>query len=65
MTDKAPLKLLLPKSGTIESLLAKDGDMIQVGKGLVMINEGGASASALKLQHRTRTSCCSKTCRNC
>jgi|JI10StandDraft_1071094.scaffolds.fasta_scaffold166970_2 pyruvate dehydrogenase E2 component (dihydrolipoamide acetyltransferase) len=46
MTDKATVEIASPKSGTIESLLAKDGDMIQVGKGLVMINEGGASASA-------------------
>jgi pyruvate dehydrogenase E2 component (dihydrolipoamide acetyltransferase) len=48
MTDKATVEIASPKSGTIESLLAKDGEMIQVGKGLVMINEGGASASAPK-----------------
>jgi pyruvate dehydrogenase E2 component (dihydrolipoamide acetyltransferase) len=48
MTDKATVEIASPKSGTIESLLAKDGDMIQVGKGLVMINENGASASVSK-----------------
>ncbi len=40
MTDKATVEIASPKSGTIESLLAKDGDMVQVGKGLVMIQEG-------------------------
>lgn len=50
MTDKATVEIASPKSGTIEKLLAKDGDMIQVGKGLVMINESGASASAPKTE---------------
>ena len=45
MTDKATVEIASPKSGTIESLMAKDGDMIQVGKGLVMINEGGAASA--------------------
>lgn len=47
MTDKATVEIATPKSGTIEKLLAKDGEMIQVGKGLVMIQESGASASAV------------------
>jgi pyruvate dehydrogenase E2 component (dihydrolipoamide acetyltransferase) len=45
MTDKATVEIASPKSGTIEKLLANDGDMIQVGKGLVMINDGGAASA--------------------
>jgi pyruvate dehydrogenase E2 component (dihydrolipoamide acetyltransferase) len=46
MTDKATVEIASPKSGTIEKLLANDGDMIQVGKGLVMINEGASVSSS-------------------
>ncbi|MEZ4846168.1 MAG: biotin/lipoyl-containing protein [Bdellovibrionota bacterium] len=50
MTDKATVEIASQKSGTIEKLLANDGDMIQVGKGLVMINE-----VALLLNHLQRS----------
>lgn len=53
MTDKATVEIASPKSGTIEKLLAKDGEMIQVGKGLVMIAEGGASAGASKTETKS------------
>ena len=46
MTDKATVEIASPKSGTIESLLVKDGDVVQVGKGLVSIQEAGEAASA-------------------
>lgn len=46
MTDKATVEIASPKAGTIDKILANDGQMVQVGKGLVMINEGGASEQA-------------------
>ena len=55
MTDKATVEIASPKSGTIEKLLANDGDMIQVGKGLVMINEGGSASKAPAKEAATET----------
>ena len=46
MTDKATVEIPSPKSGKIESLLAKEGDVILVGKVFVKIAEGGESKTA-------------------
>ena len=44
MTDKATVEIASTKSGTIEKLMAKDGDVVLVGKPLVLIQESGSAA---------------------
>lgn len=46
MTDKATVEIASPKTGTVGKLMAKEGESVKVGAGLVTIEESGASASA-------------------
>jgi pyruvate dehydrogenase E2 component (dihydrolipoamide acetyltransferase) len=46
MTDKATVELPSPRAGTIVKINYKDGDIVPVGKILVVIDDGGASVSA-------------------
>lgn len=46
MTDKATVEIASPKSGTIGQIMAKEGDSVKVGGGLVSIKEGNASPSS-------------------
>jgi pyruvate dehydrogenase E2 component (dihydrolipoamide acetyltransferase) len=46
MTDKATVELPSPRAGTITKINYKDGDIVPVGKILVVIDDGNASTSA-------------------
>ncbi|MGE3768048.1 MAG: dihydrolipoamide acetyltransferase family protein [Kofleriaceae bacterium] len=46
MTDKATVELPSPRAGTITKINYKDGDIVPVGKILVVIDDGNATASA-------------------
>ena len=46
MTDKATVEIASPKNGTIEDVLAQEGDTVEVGKPLVLIQESGSSADS-------------------
>ncbi len=46
MTDKATVEIPSPVTGTVESLAAKEGETLQVGKTLLVIREGGAAPKA-------------------
>jgi len=49
MTDKATVEIASPRTGTIGQIMAKEGDSVKVGAGLVQIDEGaGAKTSAEK-----------------
>jgi pyruvate dehydrogenase E2 component (dihydrolipoamide acetyltransferase) len=45
MTDKATVELPSPRAGTVRKIYFKDGDICPVGKVLVQIDDGGATAS--------------------
>ncbi|MCB1198145.1 MAG: 2-oxo acid dehydrogenase subunit E2 [Deltaproteobacteria bacterium] len=46
MTDKATVEIASPKNGVIAEIIGNEGETIEVGKPLAMINENGASTSA-------------------
>lgn len=46
MTDKATVELPSPRAGTVTKINYKDGDIVPVGKILVVIDDGNATASA-------------------
>lgn len=48
MTDKATVEIPSPVAGTIGSIKAKEGQTIEVGKVIVVINEGGKAAAPEK-----------------
>ncbi|NBX83591.1 2-oxo acid dehydrogenase subunit E2 [bacterium] len=48
MTDKATVEIPSPISGTIQTVYAKEGETIEVGKVLVVIQEEGKAAPAPK-----------------
>lgn len=43
MTDKATMEIAAPREGKIESLLAKVGDTLKVGKGLIVMDGSAAT----------------------
>jgi pyruvate dehydrogenase E2 component (dihydrolipoamide acetyltransferase) len=45
MTDKATVELPAPRSGTISKILAEEGEIVEVGKVFVHIEEGEAPAA--------------------
>ena len=44
-TDKVTLEVPAPASGTLGEILAAEGDTVEVGAGLAMLNEGAAPAA--------------------
>ena len=46
MTDKATVEISSPKGGTIQKRFVQEGQLIQVGKVLVLIDEGGNGRGA-------------------
>jgi pyruvate/2-oxoglutarate dehydrogenase complex dihydrolipoamide acyltransferase (E2) component len=48
MTDKATVEIASPRSGKIAQLLAKEGETVKIGKGLIVIDDDGASLAAVK-----------------
>ena len=44
-TDKVTLEVSAPASGTLGEILAAEGDTVEVGAGLAMLNEGAAPAA--------------------
>ena len=44
-TDKVTLEVPAPASGTLGEILAAEGDTVEVGAGLAMLNEGAAPAT--------------------
>ena len=44
-TDKVTLEVPAPASGTLAEILAAEGDTVEVGAGLAMLNEGAAPAA--------------------
>lgn len=50
MTDKATVEIPSPVAGTVESLFAKEGDTVEVGKVIVKIAETGKAQAAPKAE---------------
>lgn len=51
MTDKATVELPSPRAGTVTKINYKDGDIVPVGKILVVIDDGGTGVSAPPPSH--------------
>jgi pyruvate dehydrogenase E2 component (dihydrolipoamide acetyltransferase) len=49
MTDKATVEIPSPVSGTVENLMFKEGETVEVGKVLLKISENGKAAPAPKV----------------
>lgn len=53
MTDKATVEIPSPVTGTVEQLMAEEGQTIEVGKVLLRIAEGGKSAAPAKTEAKS------------
>ncbi len=47
MTDKVNVQIPSPKDGTVARILVKEGEIVEVGRGILVIENRGASPNAV------------------